>query len=96
MSQDSERMKAMLSVKQRLEKRIEKLDNEAKELKATLDVLNGMLLEKGFKRGDIKEAAITPKEPTQTTQQTEPKKAKEEKISPYRGGEPEKDRKSVV
>lgn len=87
MSQDSEKMKAMLSFKQRLEKRIEKLDNETKELKATLDVVNGILLEKGFRRGDIKEAAVAaPKEVT-----TQPKEAAaiEEKPSGYKGGEPE-------
>ncbi len=79
MSQESnEKMKAMLAFKQRLEKRIEKLDREANELKATLDVINSVLLEKGFKRGDIKEAAAS-KEATA---------AKEPKPS-YQGGEPE-------
>jgi hypothetical protein len=78
MSQDPEKMKAMLTLKQRLEKRLEKLDNETKELKATLDVMNSILLEKGFKRGDLKEVAA-PKETAQS---------KEEKPS-YQGGEPE-------
>ncbi len=86
MSQDSERMKAMLALKQRLEKRLDRLDNEAKEVKATLDVVNGILLEKGFKRGDIKEAAAPLKEPTQPSEEP---RAKEEKTSGYRGGEPE-------
>jgi hypothetical protein len=85
MSQDSEKMKAMLAFKQRLEERLEKLENEAKELKATLDVVNGIVLEKGFRRGDIKEAAVTPKE---TAQPTEVPVARE-KTSGYRGGEPE-------
>jgi len=85
MSQDSEKMKAMLAFKQRLEKRLEKLENEAEELKATLDVVNGIVLEKGFRRGDIKEAAVTPKE---TAQQLEEPAARE-KTTGYRGGEPE-------
>jgi hypothetical protein len=79
MSQDQERMKAMLAFKQRLEKRIEKLDNESKELKAALDVINSVLLEKGFRRGDIKEAAAA--QPKETA-------VKEQKPG-YQGGEPE-------
>ena len=83
MSVDSERMKAMLSLKQRLEKRLEKLDHETKELQATLDVVNSILLEKGFKRGDIKEIQV-PKE----TEQSKEVPTKEQKTG-YRGGEPE-------
>ncbi len=81
MSQESsEKMKAMLAFKQRLEKRIEELDKETKELNATLDVVNSVLLEKGFKRVDIKEAAATQKEAAAS---------KEPKPAGYRGGEPE-------
>jgi hypothetical protein len=87
MSQDSEKMKAMLAFKQRLEKRIEKLDNETKELNATLDVVNSILLEKGFKRVDIKEAAATQKETTAQPKEETP--SKEQKPAGYRGGEPE-------
>jgi len=77
-------MKAMLAFKQRLEKRLERLENEAKELRATLDVVNGIVIEKGFRRGDIKEAAATPKEAAQPEGP-----AAREKSSGYRGGEPE-------
>jgi hypothetical protein len=88
MSQESsERMKAMLALKQRLEKRIARLDNEAKELRATLDVVNSILLEKGFKRGDIKEVAITQKETLAQPKEEMP--SKEPKSTGYRGGEPE-------
>ena len=59
---DSEKMKALVAFKQRLEKRLDELDAETKELAATLETVNSMLLEKGFKRGDIKEVAETPKE----------------------------------
>ena len=57
MSQDSDKIKALVTFKKKLEKRIEKLDSEVKELKATLEVVNSILLEKGFKRGDMKEVA---------------------------------------
>jgi hypothetical protein len=70
MSQDSEKVKALVTFKKKLEKRIEKLDSELKELEATLEVVNSILLEKGFRRGDMKEVAATPKEvapPTQVT-----------------------------
>jgi hypothetical protein len=70
MSQGSEKIKALVTFKKKLEKRIEKLGSEVKELKATLEVVNSILLEKGFKRGDMKEVAATPAEvapPTQVT-----------------------------
>lgn len=57
MSQDSERIKALVAFKARLEKRLEELDSEAKEFKAMLDVVSSILLEKGFRRGDLKEVA---------------------------------------
>src|SRR4030042_1455518 len=55
MSQDSEKLKALVNFKEKLEKRIEELDAEMKEASATLEAVNSVLLEKGFKRGDIKE-----------------------------------------
>ena len=61
MSQDSEKLKALVNFKKKLEKQIEGLDAELKDLTATLDVVNSILLEKGFKRGDIKEVQA-PKE----------------------------------
>jgi hypothetical protein len=38
-----------------MEEQLEKLCVETKEVQAALDIVNGILLEKGFKRGDIKE-----------------------------------------
>ena len=61
MSQDSEKIKALVNLKKKLEKRIEELDVELKEVSATLEAVNYVLLEKGFKRGDLKEAKA-PKE----------------------------------
>ncbi len=60
MSQDSEKMKALVAFKKTLEDRIAKLDSELKETQAMLDVVNSILLEKGFKRGDIKTVTVTP------------------------------------
>jgi hypothetical protein len=59
LSQDPEKMKAMIAFKKRLEDQLEKLNSEAKEIQATLDAVNGILLTTGFKRGDIKDAAAT-------------------------------------
>jgi hypothetical protein len=53
-------MKAMIAFKKRLEEQLEKLTSETKEVQSTLDAVNVILLEKGFKRGDIKEVSATP------------------------------------
>lgn len=63
MSQDSEKLKALVNFKKKLEQRIEALEAEMKETTATLEAVNSILLEKGFKRGDVKEVA-PPKEET--------------------------------
>ena len=55
MAQDTDRMKSLIAFKKRLEDRLEKLAAECQEVQATLDTVNSILLEKGFKRGDIKE-----------------------------------------
>jgi hypothetical protein len=55
MSLDSEKLKNLVVLKKKLEKRAEELDAEMKEVAATLETVNAILLEKGFKRGDIKE-----------------------------------------
>jgi hypothetical protein len=61
MSQDSEKLKVLVNFKKKLEKRIEELDAEVKEATATLEAVNSILLEKGFKRGDLNEVKA-PKE----------------------------------
>jgi hypothetical protein len=58
MSLDSDKLKALVNFKKKLEKRIEELEAEAKETTATLEAVNSILLEKGFKRGDIKEVKL--------------------------------------
>jgi hypothetical protein len=60
LSQDPEKMKTMIAFKKRLEDQIERLTVETKEVQVTLDIVNQILLEKGFKRGDIKEVPVAP------------------------------------
>ena len=59
LAQDSEKMKSIVALKKRLEQQLEKLTAESKEVQAALDTVNGILVEKGFKRGDIKEVPET-------------------------------------
>jgi hypothetical protein len=71
-------MKTMIAFKKRLEEQLEKLSAETAETQATLDVVNQILLEKGFKRGDIKEVAAPadlPKEVVLPKQEPEAPKA---------------------
>ena len=79
MSQGSEKIRALVTFKKKLEKRIEELDSELKEFQDTLDTVNSILLEKGFRRGDMKEVAP----PAETAV------AKEEKPALQHAAEPE-------
>jgi hypothetical protein len=59
MSQDAERMRRLVEFKEKLEKKIGKLEAELKDLQGTLETVNSILLEKGFKRADtIKEPPL--------------------------------------
>ena len=53
MSDNAERMKRLVAFKKKLETRIEGLNAELTDLKATLDTVDSILLEKGFKRPEI-------------------------------------------
>ena len=79
MSQDQEKMKSMIAFKKRLEEQLDRLTAETKEVQAALDTVNQILLEKGFKRGDIKEVpsapATIPKEVVLPKHEPEPPKA---------------------
>ena len=59
-----------------MEEQLEKLTAEAKEVQAALDTVNAILLDKGFRRGDIKEVpeAPVPKEVVLPKQEPEPQK----------------------
>jgi hypothetical protein len=83
---DSEKMKALVAFKEKLEKRLEAIDTETKEVTATLEAVNAVLLEKGFKRADMKEFAQQPNEPAGQTEKALPE---EEKIPVSQGEEPE-------
>jgi hypothetical protein len=60
LAQDTEKMKSLIAFKKRLEEQLEKLTAETKEAEAALDTVNSILLDKGFKRGDIKEVPEAP------------------------------------
>jgi len=53
MSEEAEEVKSLLSFRKRVEKRIEKLESELKELQTVLETINSILLAKGFKRADL-------------------------------------------
>jgi hypothetical protein len=94
MTQEQERIKGIVALKQRLEKRLAKMDVEVKELQATLDTVNAILLEKGFKRGSIKEAEEHAAQATKQIDQEMQSKGeaaspKESKAISYHGGEPD-------
>jgi hypothetical protein len=60
LAQDIEKMKSLIAFKKRLEEQLEKLTAETIEAEAALDTVNSILLDKGFKRGDIKEVPEAP------------------------------------
>ncbi|MEM4244116.1 MAG: hypothetical protein QXP44_04890 [Candidatus Bathyarchaeia archaeon] len=70
---DSEKLKVLLNLREKLEQRIKELEAEMKEAASTLEAVNAILLEKGFKRGDIKEVkaavAEAPTEPAATAEE---------------------------
>jgi hypothetical protein len=57
---DPEKMKSLIAFKKRLEDQLERLVIETKEAQDSLDTVNSILLDKGFKRGDIKEVPVSP------------------------------------
>jgi len=98
MSQNSEKLKALVNFKKKLEKQIEDLNAEMKDLTATLDMVNSVLLEKGFKRGNIKEVQAEKEEEPPTVNVTvkdeksvaEPRAVESEAVIPLKtmGDEP--------
>lgn len=53
MSEDADRIKGLIAFRKRVETRIGDLETELKELQATLETVNSILMEKGFKRAEI-------------------------------------------
>ena len=60
MSQDQEKIKSLIAFKKRLEEQLERLTAESKEIETALDTINSILLDKGFRRGDLKETSEKP------------------------------------
>jgi hypothetical protein len=60
---DPEKMKSLIAFKKRLEDQLDRLAVETKEAQDSLDTVNSILLDKGFKRGDIKEVPESPSMP---------------------------------
>jgi len=91
LSQDQERIKSMIALKQRLEQKLAALDQESKEVQATLDAVNGILLEKGFRRVSIADAKEPEKEAAKiaVAEPKQPVPIKESRPTGYQGGEPE-------
>ncbi len=77
MSEEAEKVKKLIAFKKRLEKRVEELECESKELQLMLEAVDFMLLEKGFKRAEIvepsTEAGISPVREEVLTQPSESK-----------------------
>jgi hypothetical protein len=80
---DQEKIKSLIAFKKRMEEQLEKLTAESEEVQAALDTVNAILLEKGFRRGDIKEVHEVPvlKEVVLPKQESEPPKVVVKHIS---------------
>ena len=89
MSQDSEKLKALVNFKKKLEKRIQDLNAELEESQGLLETVNSVLLEKGFKRGDIKEVSEVKEVPKEEEPPTVHVTIKEEAPAPPSPAEPE-------
>ena len=63
MSEDGDRTKRLITFKKKTEAKIEELENELKEQQATLEIVNSILLEKGFKHPEIKPRLSTEPQP---------------------------------
>lgn len=59
MSIESDKLKVLVDFKKRLENEISELESELQEKKITLEALNSILIEKGFKRGDMKSVSLS-------------------------------------
>ena len=77
MAEDADRTKRLVAFKEKLEKRVERLDSDLKEAQTMLETVNLMLLEKGFRRAEMPKqptpvAAKPPSEETPATPTPEP------------------------
>jgi hypothetical protein len=70
MSEGAEEIRKLIAFKEKIEKKIRKLESELKEMQTILEAVNSTLLAKGFKRAEIAKApkiteALPPKEAVQ-------------------------------
>jgi len=70
MSEEADRTKRLIAFKKRIETKIEELETELKEQQATLEIVNSMLLEKGFKRPEIKPKPSAEPQPEEKSLET--------------------------
>lgn len=72
MSQEAERVKRIVDFKERLEKKIEKLELQLKDHNALLETVNELLLEKGFRRPELPKQQNTQVLSSRETEHLEP------------------------
>jgi hypothetical protein len=61
MFEDADRVKKLFAFKKKLEEKLSGLKSELDEVQATLETVNALLLEKGFKHAEIKTEAPSPR-----------------------------------
>ena len=59
MSEEAEKIKKFVAFKEKLEKKVEGLESELNEQRLMLEVVDSILLEKGFKRAEIAKTPVT-------------------------------------
>lgn len=88
MSEDAEKIKRLVSFKKKLEEKVEALESELKELQTMLETVNSVLLEKGFRRAEMKKepaAEILPqKEEVKAEPTPSPQFAEYESVVPLK------------
>ena len=92
---ESNKVRKMAELRELLDRRIHDIETELEGLRSLMDVLNSVLLEKGFKRADFQKSApetapspsmeeAWPPKPTTRVEEPEPSAAKEEQVVPFK------------
>lgn len=72
MSEEAEKTRRLIAFKKKIETRIEDLEAELKEQQTALELVNSVLLEKGFKHPEIKASPLSEHAPKERTSEVEP------------------------
>jgi len=72
MPDEAEKIKMLIEFKKRVEKKVGDLESELKELQTTLEAVNTILLDKGFKRAEISKTSPVPDVPLPIEDKTQP------------------------